>query len=141
MWDLGGLRDSGDLVRRLAFTAVALIVYRLGAYLPLPGLDPHALSLLGSDERAIERISIVALGIYPFVRVLILAELAKLLVPALRLWERADVRNRDTLNRWIALLAIGMAVVQGTGYARALEGISQLVSEPGTSFRLACAVT
>jgi preprotein translocase subunit SecY len=140
MWDLGALRDRGDFARRLAVTAVALIVYRLGAHIPLPGLDPHALSLLyGSDGRAIERISIVALGVYPFVSALILAELAKILVPALRRWEYASVRNRDSLNRWIVLLAIGVALVQATGYARALEGVTKLVVEPGVSFRIACA--
>ena len=142
MWDLGAMRDRGDLARRLAVTAVALIVYRLGAHIPLPGLDPHALALLyGSDGTAVERISILALGIYPLVSVLILAELAKLLVPALRRWERADVRNRDNLNRWIVLLAIGAAVVQGTGYAGALENVTQLVMEPGVPFRIACAAT
>jgi preprotein translocase subunit SecY len=61
MWDLGALRDRGDFARRLEVTAVALIVYRLGAHIPLPGLDPHALSrLYGSDGTAVERISIVS---------------------------------------------------------------------------------
>jgi preprotein translocase subunit SecY len=136
------LRDRGDFTRRLAITAVALIVYRLGTHIPLPGLDSHALALLyGSDGTAVERISIVALGIYPLVSVLILAELAKFLVQPLRRWERADVRNRDNLNRWIVLLAIGAAVVQATGYAGALEGVTQLVAEPGVPFRVACAGT
>ena len=50
MWDLGALRDRGDFARRLVVTAVALIVYRLAAYIPLPGLDAHALApLYGAD--------------------------------------------------------------------------------------------
>jgi hypothetical protein len=142
MWDLGALRDRGDFVRRLAVTAVALIVYRLGAHIPLPGLDPHSLSLLyGSDGRAIERISILALGVYPLVSALILAELAKLLVPPLRRWERSDLRNRDNLNGWIVLLAVGFAIMQGAGIARALESVQTLVAEPGVSFRAVCMVT
>ena len=143
MWDLGALRDRGDFARRLAVTAVALIIYRLGAHIPLPGLDPHALSLLYGVRRHSRRAHLHRRARH---------------LPACqrphpgrageaRSFRRcggglaSDPRNRDRLNRWIVLLAIGAAIVQGTGYARALEGVTQLVTEPGVPFRIACMAT
>ena len=142
MWDLGALRDRGDFARRLAVTAAALIVYRLGAHIPLPGLDPHALSCsTGPTARpssasrswrsASTRLS--AFSSWPSWR-----------SSLFRRCGAGNTRMRaiaTRLNRWLVLLAIGAAVVQAHGYARALEGVTQLVTEPGVAFRIACVAT
>ncbi len=139
MSTLGGLQDRAEFMRRLAFTAVALIIYRLGAHIPLPGLDPQVLSRL--DSAVVGRISILALGITPLVTILILTELVKVLAPRIRRWERADTRNRDKLNRIVVLLALLTAAAQALGLAVALESVTGLVYEPGSPFKLICAAT
>lgn len=136
---LGGVRDPDEFARRLAITVAALLVYRLGALIPLPGISFEALRYLGGA--AIERISIVGLGIAPFLTVLIFAELAKILFPRLRYWEGADPRHGARLSRILVALAILVAAVQALGIAGALEDIASLVEEPGPRFRFACVAT
>jgi preprotein translocase subunit SecY len=136
---LGGLQDRAELMRRLAFTAVVLIIYRFGTLIPLPGIDPLGLSQF--DSTVVGRISILALGITPLVTVLILAELVKILAPRCQRWEHADPRNHDKLNRIVLLLALLAAAAQALGLAVALEGVAGLVSTPGSSFKLVCAAT
>jgi SecY len=139
MSTLGGLQDRAELMRRLAFTAVALVIYRLGAHIPLPGLDPQVLSRL--DSAVVGRISILTIGITPLVTVLILMELIKVLAPRCRQWERADKRNRDKLDRIVLFLALLVAAAQALGLAAAFEGVSGLVDERGVPFELICAAT
>lgn len=139
MLDLGGVRDSAEFTRRLAVTAALLVVYRLGTSIPLPGINPEALARLGGT--AVERISIFALGITPFVTVLILAELLKVLAPGVRRWEQAEPRNRTRLNRIVFGLGLLAAAAQASGLALALEDVRSLVDEPGTQFRLTCIAT
>ena len=139
MLDLGGVRDSAEFTRRLAITAALLAVYRFGAQIPLPGIDSEALAQLGGT--AVERISIFALGITPFITILILAELLKVLAPGVRRWEQAEPRNRTRLNRIVFGLALLAAAAQASGLALALEDVRSLVDEPGTQFRLTCIAT
>ena len=138
MVNLGGVRDSADFTRRLGITAALLIVYRLGTFIPLPGIDPEALARLGGVA---ERISIFALGITPFVTIVVLAELLKVVAPRVRRWELAEPRNRDTLNRIVVGLALLASAAQALGLSHALEDVKNLVDEPGTPFRLTCIVT
>lgn len=131
-----------DLMRRLGFTLAALAIYRLAAAIPLPGLEPKALShLAGAAPDVTTRISIVALGIGPLLTVLILAELIKVLAPRLRRWERADPANHQKLNRILVALAVAAAAAQALGLSVALEDVGGLVAEPGATFRLTCIVT
>jgi len=133
---------DGAFYRRLAVTAAAIIVYRLGSYLPLPGLAPERLAeLLQSGGSAVGRISIFALGIMPLLTVLILAELVKTFFPSLRRREHASADNRDQLRHMVIGLALLLASAQGAGLAVALEGVSGFVQEPGTYFRVVCTTT
>jgi len=141
MLDLGGVRDRAELSRRLAVTAAALIVYRVGTQVPMPGLDPQTLSQFAGVAGVMKRISIFALGVTPLLTVVILAELAKVIVPRLRQWERADPNNRDKLNRIVLLLAFLVAAAQAFGIAVGLENVRGLVDEPGAGFRLTCVAT
>jgi hypothetical protein len=138
MLNLGGVRDSAEFTRRLGITLALLIVYRLGTFVPLPGIAPEALARLGGVA---ERISIFALSITPYVTILILAELLKVVAPGVRRWERASERNRTKLNRILVGLSLLAAAAQASGLSLALEDVKGLVSEPGTSFRLICIAT
>jgi preprotein translocase subunit SecY len=137
MLDLGGVRDRAEFTRRLAITAALLFTYRLGTFLPLPGIDPESLARLGGVA---ERISILALGITPYVTILILAELLKVVVPSVRRWEQADPYNGIKLNRIVVGLSLLAAAAQASGLALAIEDVGRLVDEPGTAFRLVCIV-
>lgn len=128
--------------RRLAVTAAALAACRLAAQLPLPGLAPPAvMEFARFGAGAMSRLSLLALGIFPLLTVLILAELVKSVAPALRRWEQADARNAAQLWRVLVGVAIPLAIVQGGGVARALESVAGLVAEPGLSFRVSCTLT
>jgi len=128
-------------VDALLATAAALIVYRLGLLIPIPGIEPKAASQLFHTGGAAARISIFALDIYPLYGILILAELAKVLVPALRRWERAQASNGAKLARIVFIVALVSAVLQAGGVASGLEGVSGLVAEPGVLFSLATIIT
>ena len=133
---------DGAFYRRLAITAAALAVYRLGVQLPVPGLVPETLAVtFKPGDLAIKSVSIFALGIMPLLTVLILAEFVKIFAPAVRRWEHAGPRNRDIVRHTVIGLALLIAAVQGAGLAGALEGVSGLVLEPGIYFRVICTMT
>src|SRR4029079_8123709 len=109
----GGLRRP-DFVDALLPTMAALVVYRLGLQIPIPGLDAKATTQLLHDGGAsAARVSILALDIYPLFGILILTELAKVLAPGLRRWERAEGRNAARLARVVLFVAFVSAVLQG----------------------------
>lgn len=131
---LGSVRDYDELVRRLLVTAAILIVYRFGSQLPLPGMAPDALSQLRGA--APEHISILALGITPYITVLIFVELLKVLFPPLRRWELAEPRHQARLGRIVLAVALLAAAAQASGLVLAMEDVHGLVASPGTPFRL-----
>ncbi len=132
-------RTRHELTRRLLITAAALLAYRVGSHIPLPGLEPRGLARI--DANGIEHVSILALGVVPFASALILFELAKVLAPQMRRWEQSTSANRITLDWMVLILALLVAAAQATGVAMALEGVSGLVDQPGVPFRLACVGT
>jgi SecY len=136
---LGSVRDGAELSRRLGVTVLALVAFRLGTQLPLPGIDIAALPQLGGP--AVERISIFALGIMPFVTVLILAELVKVFVPRVVRWEQAQERNRHRLGSIVIGLSLLAAAIQAAGLVLAMEDARGLVATPGTTFRLVAIAT
>ena len=137
----GGARRP-DFVDALLPTLVALIVYRLGQLIPIPGLEPKATAqLLQAGNVDAARVAILALDIYPLFGILILFELAKMLAPRLRRWERAEARNAAKLARIALIVALISAVVQSNGIVTALEEAIGVVTEPGPSFRLSTTFT
>ena len=127
---------DGAFYRRLAVTAAALIVYRLGCAVPVPGLSTDLIGqLLRSSGLPPASVSVCALGVMPLITVLILAELLRTIAPGVRRWEQASPGNREFAGYAIITLALATAAVQATGLAGALEGISGLVIEPGALFR------
>lgn len=126
---------------RLAVTAAVLAAFRLGSLLPLPGLDASALQQLAyPGGLALERVSILALSVMPLINALILVEVLKLIAPGIRRWE-TEPQNGGRLHTIVVGLALFMALLQGIGYAGALEQVTHLVIAPGTQFRTICVAT
>lgn len=127
---------EGSLSRRIAVTLAALAAYRLGACIPLPGLNvPASLLEAGGSAPSVERISLMALGVIPLLSAVMLAEVAMMAWPKLRGWSRVPA-NGARLWSWLILCALLIAAFQANGIAVALEQItSGLVAEPGLAFR------
>jgi len=117
-------------------TLAALAVYRIGSWVPLPGVDIRQLltpEMVHSS--AIPRLSIVALGVVPFLSALMLVEAAMIAVPRLRAWSTARPERRVQIDGWAFVVALAMAAYQANGIAVALEQIHGLVAAPGLGFR------
>jgi SecY translocase len=133
-----------EFMLRFAVTLAALAVYRLGAYLPLPGMNRTGLASLyqsSGSAFATERISVVALGVAPIVSALLLVEVIRLLSRRFNAWAGATTDNARQLERSVFIGAPVLAAVQAYGVAVALEGVSDLVTEPGLTFRLTVVAT
>lgn len=142
---------KSELSRRIVFTIGALLVYRLGSHIPLPGLDPAALAdLVGSQPDSLlamtagsgmERISLFSLSIIPFVSVAVLLQIASLFVSRLRALSAGGWAGRDRLARITLLLTLAMAAFQSFGIATALQDIPGLVPAPGMAFVVSTVAT
>jgi hypothetical protein len=138
---IGGQRRP-DFVDALLPTIVALIVFRLGLQIPIPGLEPTvAAQLLRSTGQAVERVSIFALQINPLFGILILFELVKVIAPSLRRWERTEPRNAAKLARIVLVLALISALLQANGIATGLQDMTGLITDPGLLFRVSTTAT
>ena len=122
---------SSASIKRILITLAALFLYRLGAVIPLPGID---ISALGNGSGALERVSILALGILPWVYAAVLGETVNLLSP--RSWKLPFVRDghADPFSIWVIGSALILAASQAYGVVIALE-FSPLVSLPGIAFQ------
>lgn len=136
------LARGGSAGTAVLVTLAAVIVYRLGCQVPLPGLDADAVTQFAARTgMGGERISMFAIGVTPIFTALILLELARHLFPGLRRREAADPAHAQRMRQLTRGLALAFAVVQGYGMATALEGIGGLVTEPGAQFRVGVATT
>ena len=128
-----------DWVPRLGITAFALLIYRFGCHLPVPGLNPQLLPKY-VNTLSFERCSIFALGVRPLFAALALAELLKILVPSVRRWEQAELRNRFEFNKMVLVLALAVAAWQARDLAFGLEKVHSaagyLVPQPGPMFQI-----
>jgi len=134
---------NGPLARRIAVTLLALLVYRLGCWIPLPGIDVGTLLRGGEAGRlglGFERVSLMALGFLPMLSALMFLETAMIVCPRFRRWAAEPV-NHGRLTGWTNTAALGFAAVQASGLAGAFEDIKTLVPEPGPLFRVGIVVT
>lgn len=133
---------EGLFARRVAVTLAALLVYRLGAAIPLPGLDAAALADQAATRTPLSmaRLSIMALGIVPYLSALIVVEFAKMAWPRLRTWSKIP-RNASRLDTGILAGALLLAAFQAHGIAVALEGVPGLVRDAGLGFRIGIAIS
>ena len=143
-----------ELARRIAFTLGALLVYRLGSYVPLPGVSPAVWDQIFQAQQGgligvlntmsggvLARLSVFSLVIVPYLSAAILVQLVSFFVPRLRALHQAGERGRRTIERWTLALTILIAAFQSYGIAGGLEGAPNLVLEPGPWFRLATVLT
>ena len=143
-----------ELKKRIWFTLGALLVYRLGTYIPLPGIDLEALrqafqqqssGILGMFNMfsggAVERMAIFALGIMPYISASIILQLMTAVVPALEQLKKEGEQGRKVINQYTRYLTVVLAVFQSYGIAIGLEGSSGIVTEPGLFFRFTAVIT
>ena len=150
----GALAKADELKKRLWFTVGALIIYRLGTYLPLPGIDPNALSDIFSQQSsgilgmfdmfsggALGRMTIFALNIMPYITASIIMQLMTAIVPSLESLKKDGEAGRKMINQYTRYLTVLLATVQGYGMAVGLEAASGVVNDPGLFFRVTTVVT
>jgi preprotein translocase subunit SecY len=152
MFGLSG--KLGDLKRRLLFLLGALIVYRIGAHIPVPGIDPVQLAELFNSQRggildmfnlfsggALGRFTIFALGIMPYISASIIMQLMTVAVPTLEQLKKEGEAGRRKITQYTRYGTLGLALFQALGIAMALESQQGLVVEPGVMFRLSAVGT
>ncbi|MGE0022906.1 MAG: hypothetical protein AB7S70_04655 [Hyphomicrobium sp.] len=141
MADLSLPSRNPELLRRAGVTLALLAVVYAGSWVPLPGVDVEP--LIGPTpvhNTAVQRLSLMSLGITPLLSALILAEVAMIAAPPFRRWVGVG-NNRDVLAEWTTVVALLLAAYQANGIAVALEGIRGLVDAPGLIFRIGIVVS
>jgi preprotein translocase subunit SecY len=149
-----GLGKMGDLKKRLLFLLGALIVFRIGAFIPVPGIDPEQLSELFRTQRggildmfnmfsggALERFSLLALGIMPYISASIIMQLMTVVSPTLEALKKEGESGRRKITQYTRYGTLALALFQSMGIAIALESQRGLVIEPGMAFRLITMLT
>ncbi|HZM47391.1 MAG TPA: preprotein translocase subunit SecY [Burkholderiales bacterium] len=149
-----GLSKMGDLKRRLLFLLGALIVYRIGAHIPVPGIDPEQLAELFRSQKggildmfnmfsggALSRFTIFALGIMPYISASIIMQLMTVVSPTLEALKKEGESGRRKITQYTRYGTLGLAIFQSLGIAIALEAQRGLVIEPGLLFRVTTMIT
>ena len=144
----------GDLRRRLVFLLLALVVYRIGAHIPVPGIDPGQLQQLFKGQQggilslfnmfsggALSRFTIFALGIMPYISASIIMQLLTYVVPTFEQLKKEGEAGRRKITQYTRFGTVGLALFQSLGIAVALESQAGLVIDPGLGFRLTAVVT
>ena len=151
---IGSTGKFGDLWRRLWFLLGALVVYRIGAHIPVPGIEPVALAQLFEGQKggilgvfnlfsggALSRFTIFALGIMPYISSSIIMQLMSIASPQLEALKKEGAAGRRKITQYTRYGTVGLALVQGLGISIALESQQGLVLEPGMMFRLTTLTT
>ncbi|MEY3201344.1 MAG: preprotein translocase subunit SecY [Pseudomonadota bacterium] len=149
----GGSRFA-DLKRRLWFLLGALIVYRIGAHIPVPGIDPVKLAELFSSQQggilgvfnlfsggALSRFTIFALGIMPYISASIIMQLLTVAVPSFEALKKEGEAGRRKITQYTRYGTLGLGLFQAFGISIALESQAGLVLDPGMAFRFVTVVT
>jgi preprotein translocase subunit SecY len=144
----------GDLKRRLLFLLGALIVYRIGTHVPVPGINASVLEELFKSQQggilglfnvfsggAISRFSILALGIMPYISASIIMQLATVVVPSLEALKKEGEAGRRKITQYTRYGTAILATVQAIGISIALESQPGLVLDPGMAFRVITIIT
>ncbi len=153
-FSFGAIGKATDLRKRLLFTLGALIIYRLGTYIPLPGINSIALQEIFANQQqgilgmfnmlsggALGRMTIFALNIIPYISASIIMQLMTSVVPTLEQWKKEGESGRKKINQFTRYGTVLLATVQGYGIAVGLEGAGNVVSDPGLFFRLSTVIT
>lgn len=143
-----------DLKRRLWFLLLALVVYRIGAHIPVPGIDPNQLAALFQQNSggilglfnmfsggALSRFAVLALGITPYISASIIMQLMSVVSPQLEALKKEGEAGRRKITQYTRYGTLVLAAFQALAIATALEAQPGLVIEPGLAFRATAAVT
>jgi preprotein translocase subunit SecY len=144
----------GDLRRRLVFLLLALVVYRVGAHIPVPGIDATQLQQFFKGQQggilgmfnmfsggALSRFTIFALGIMPYISASIIVQLLGYVLPAFEQLKKEGEAGRRKITQYTRYATLGLALFQSLGIAVALESSAGLVLSPGFGFRMTAVVT
>jgi len=144
----------GDLRRRAAFLLLALVVYRIGAHIPVPGIDPNELAKLFQSQAggilgmfnmfsggALSRFTIFALGIMPYISASIIMQLLAIVSPQLEALKKEGQAGQRKITQYTRIFTVMLAMFQSFGIAAALENQPGLVVDPGIAFRLTTVIT
>jgi preprotein translocase subunit SecY len=142
-----------DLQKRIWFTLIALIIYRVGTFIPIPGVDPvkfadifsqNAGTILGMFNTfsggAVERMAVFALNVMPYISASIIVQLMATSIPSLERLKKEGEVGRKQLNQYTRYLTVLLAVLQSYGMAMGLQG-QGVVSEPGWFFTASTIIT
>jgi len=151
---LGKTGKFGDLKRRLWFLLGALIVYRIGAHIPVPGIDPVRLAELFQSQKggilgvfnlfsggALSRFTIFALGIMPYISASIIMQLLSVASPQLEQLKKEGESGRRKITQYTRYGTVALALFQAFGISVALEAQAGLVLDPGLTFRFVTITT
>ena len=144
----------GALSRRLIFLLLALVVYRVGAHIPVPGIDPAQLQQLFNGQQggilslfnmfsggALSRFTVFALGIMPYISASIIMQLLTYVLPAFEQLKKEGEAGRRKITQYTRFGALGLALFQSLGIAMSLEASAGLVISPGFGFRMTAVVS
>ncbi len=150
----GSTARYGDLKKRLLFLLGALFVFRIGAHVPVPGIDPNVLAELFKGQQggilgmfnmfsggALSRFTIFALGIMPYISASIIMQLMTAINPHLEQLKKEGETGRRKITQYTRYGTLVLALFQGTAISIALESQANLVLEPGLLFRLTAVTT
>ncbi len=151
---LGKTGRYGDLKRRLLFLVLALVVYRIGTHIPVPGIDPDQLRQLFNAQQggilglfnmfsggALSRFSVFALGIMPYISASIIFQMLTYVLPSLEAMRKEGESGRRKVTQYTRYATLGLALAQSYGIAVALQSQQGLVLNPGFMFVFICVVS
>jgi preprotein translocase subunit SecY len=152
--NFSALAKADELKKRIWFTLGALIVYRFGTYIPLPGIDPSAWDQIFRSQAGgilgmfnmfsgggIHRMAIFALNIMPYISASIIIQLMTTVSPTLEALKKEGEQGRKVINQYTRYLTVLLAVFQAYAIAIGLEGAGNVVSDPGWFFRIATVIS
>jgi len=151
---LSGLGRLTELRQRLLFVVVALIIYRIGTFIPVPGVNPQALMQFMDSQQgtivdvfnlftggALERFSLFALGVMPYISASIIMQLMSSTVPRLQQLKKEGSSGRQKITQYTRIFTILLAAFQGGSVAFALQSQAAIVFSPGYGFIFTAVVT
>ena len=143
-----------DLQARIWFTLLVLVIYRLGTYIPIPGVDTVAFAQVLSGQAggilgmvnvfsggAVERLAVFALNVMPYISASIIIQLMTTASPTLERLKKEGETGRKQINQYTRYLTVLLALVQSYGVAVGLEGQGNIVADPGWAFRISTVIT
>ena len=152
--NFGAIAKADELKKRIWFTLGALIVFRLGTYIPIPGIDPEQFArnfqqqsggVLGLFNMfsggAVERMAIFALNIMPYISASIIVQLLTSVVPSLEGLKKEGESGRKVLNQYTRYLTVVLAIFQAWGIAVGLQSSGGIVQDPGPFFLVSTVIT